>query len=266
MKIADLPNLPLLQSNAEITALLNNINYEYSDSGLPDYHKDALLNLLSTFSVVGPTEKRLVQECMRRLQLSGDTFCFGVKNVFFHLCPEYALKGVLDGFFGIPKGQLLLKEFVDLGKIASSNKSTKTAKLKILLENNVHSIDKNLRLAEMPLRKHICWLFTTGYGELGSLEKIVASVQDNQLPDALGLPGWPGDKKYFLFKLNMPEDHMLYRPTIMDADFPNQYYQSGGKTRPRNPTHCVLGEQSEWVVRGRPSFLMIEEVFYVEVS
>lgn len=262
----DLPNLSLLEGDSEYTALLDNIAHEYGIEELPNFKKDTLLKLLSTFYELGEREKVAVQECMRRFQLRSDTLVFGAKQVFFHLCARRALEGLLEDLFGVLKGGVLLGQFIALGKMSRDDKAAKTAELNVILENNVHNIDKNLRLADMPLRKHLCWLFTTGYGQLGSLEKIIAHVQNNELPNALGLPRWPDDKEYFLFRLNMPENHLLYRPTVMDGDFPNQYYQSGGKTKPRNSEVCELGEQAEWVVKGRPSFSMIDEVIYVEIN
>ena len=244
---------------------------------------------------VGEDSKRLIQYCMRRLQLQGNVACFGSDGVFFRIVSGKKFKIRLANFFmpgnnGSSEAKKVYEQFrcagkkiFEIRKICKDSDEVKKDEEKIrdilkeelgpVLDRIVDRVDTNLYLSNMALECYPCWVFTMNdkvqAGKwLYSLDYMIQNIKNGTLLDALGLRDWKEEQPYFLFRLNMPSSHRLYKPTIMDADFGNKYFHPGGKTKSvtesKPVTESLEKSQYEWVVKGRPSFAMIKEVIYIE--
>lgn len=253
---------------------------------LPAHFRQLLIDELGKLKGVRESEKLRITYFMRRLQLQGNSVCFGSDGVFFRIVPAKNFRKRLGSFFSHKRdadsdADRVYKEFRKIGeqfRLAREQASGSAAKkmteelraveLPTVLDRVLDRIDTNLHLSHMALEQYLCWLFTntlykTASG-LDSLPDMIAGIRSKELLNILGLSDYEKDQSYFLFRLNMPPNHMLYGPTIMDAGFGNKHFQPGGKTKP--VTEDCAKAQYEWVVKGRPSFAMIKEVYYIETE
>ena len=263
----ELKNYATLAEDNDFKPLLDALESTEEDiTFLPAHFRQLLIDELGKLRDVGKSEKLRIKNFMYRLQLQGNLVCFGSDGVFFRIVPAKNFRFRLGSFF-MYSGDVeqVYEEFCGIGK-EQANKTDMTTKLRAVLDRVVDFIDINLHLSDMALEQYLCWLFTnTRYktaSGLDSLPGMIEGIRNKELPDILGLPGYKKDRPYFLFRLNMPASHMLYKPTIMDAGLGNQYFQPGGRTKP--VTEDPEKGQCEWVVKGRPSFAMIKEVYYID--
>ena len=274
----ELKNYAILEQDEDFKLLLDALESTKEDiTFLPAHFRQLLIDELGKLKGVGDSEKLRIKYFMRRLQLQGNLVCFGSDGVFFRIVPAENFRKRLGNFF-MPKNDVaeIYAEFRETGERFraareqnSENEAKKiTEEWRTVLDRVVDNIDINLSLSDMALEQYLCWIFTnkrykTESG-FDSLLDMITGIKNKELPNMLGLSDYEESRPYFLFRLNMPSSHMLYKPTIMDADFGNRYFQTGGKTKP--VTEDYAEGQYEWVVKGRPSFAMIKEVYYIETG
>ena len=279
----DLGNYPVLVQDEDFKRLLNDLESTEEDiTLLPEHIRQLLIDELGKLKHTGKDEKSRIEHFMRRLQLQGTQVCFGLDGVFFRIVPAKKFKNRLGNFFIPPNDMRVVYEnFCEIGKGFCSareqnnenaakkmTEELRVVELPAVLDRVVDKIDPNLCLSDMALEEYLCWIFTNKHYKtksgFDSLPDMIKGIKKKDLLNMLGLQDYAKHQSYFLFRLNMPSSHMLYRPTIMDAGFGNKYFKTGGKTKP--VTKDCAGGQYEWVVKGRPSFAMIKEVYYIETG